>query len=245
MWFANSPCIKSVFKEDSKSVSHRQFLPRSTYSYMYPHRAHGAREPAGDPGGVSYTFCFFSYTIRILMYRDVSCIYPVGYTYLECILMYLKCILNPDLKCSVTCTFKENSCILTFCMYFTRIPNESKIHFGIHQDTCILLASYVSHWIHNTIHQDTCILMYLQSWTLRHVTIHQDTSGYKITIHVSWMRHDDTSGYMFKIHHDACILDALSEPRWLDTHKIRSRCNADTFRIRILGSFYLPCCPRS
>ena len=35
-----------------------------------------------------------SYRIRILMYRDVSCMYPVGYTYLECILMYLKCILN-------------------------------------------------------------------------------------------------------------------------------------------------------
>ena len=35
-----------------------------------------------------------SYRIRILMYRDVSSMYPVGYTYLECILMYLKCILN-------------------------------------------------------------------------------------------------------------------------------------------------------
>ena len=34
------------------------------------------------------------------------------------------------LKCSVT--FQENTCILTFWMYFTRIPNESKIHFGIH-----------------------------------------------------------------------------------------------------------------
>ena len=35
-----------------------------------------------------------SYRLRILMYCDVSCMYPVGYTYLECILMYLKCILN-------------------------------------------------------------------------------------------------------------------------------------------------------
>jgi len=38
------------------------------------------------------------------------------------------------LTCSVT--FQENTChdtcILTFCMYFTRIPNESKINFGIH-----------------------------------------------------------------------------------------------------------------
>jgi hypothetical protein len=32
--------------------------------------------------------------IRILMYIDVSCMYPEGYMYLECILMYLKCILH-------------------------------------------------------------------------------------------------------------------------------------------------------
>ena len=35
-----------------------------------------------------------SYTIRILLYLDVSCVYPVEYMYPECILMYLKCILN-------------------------------------------------------------------------------------------------------------------------------------------------------
>jgi len=28
----------------------------------------------------------------------------------------------------------------------------------IHQDTCILGASLVSHWIHIKIHQETCIL---------------------------------------------------------------------------------------
>ena len=44
--------------------------------------------------GFPIRFGVFSYTIRILMYHDVSCMYPVGYTYLECILMYLKCILN-------------------------------------------------------------------------------------------------------------------------------------------------------
>ena len=32
--------------------------------------------------------------IRILMYYDVSCVYPKGYMYLSCILMYPKCILN-------------------------------------------------------------------------------------------------------------------------------------------------------
>ena len=79
------------------------------------------------------------------------------------------------------------------------------------------------------------------------VTIHQDTSGSKITIHVSWMRHDDTSGYIPQIHHDTCILDASSEPRWIHTRYVR-----DAIQIRSryvsrypLGSFYLPCCPRS
>ena len=109
----------------------------------------------------------------------------------------------------------------------------------IHQDTCILLASYVSHWIHNKIHQDTSGYMYLGLF----VTIHEDTTRYKITIHVSWMRHDDTSGYIqdtSRYMYLGCFVRAA-----LDTHKIRSRCNADTFKIRILGSFYLPCCPRS
>ena len=47
-------------------------------------------------GGGSYPLLAleFPYRIRILMYRDVSCMYPEGYTYLECILMYLKCILH-------------------------------------------------------------------------------------------------------------------------------------------------------
>jgi hypothetical protein len=33
-------------------------------------------------------------TRRILMSHDVSCVYPEGYMYPSCILMYLKCILN-------------------------------------------------------------------------------------------------------------------------------------------------------
>ena len=39
-------------------------------------------------------FGVVSYTIRILMYPDVSRVYPVEYMYPVCILMYLKCILN-------------------------------------------------------------------------------------------------------------------------------------------------------
>ena len=39
-------------------------------------------------------FGVVSYTIRILMYPDVSRVYPVEYMYPGCILMYLKCILN-------------------------------------------------------------------------------------------------------------------------------------------------------
>ena len=65
-------------------------------------------------------FGYISYRIRILMY-------------LACILKDTRILMYPDvsqtyLTCAVT--FQENTCILTFCMYFTRIPNESKIHLG-------------------------------------------------------------------------------------------------------------------
>ena len=65
------------------------------------------------------------------------------------------------------------------------------------------------------------------------VTIHQDTSGdtKSVTIHVSWMRHDDTSGYIpdtSRYMYLGCFVRAA-----LATHKIRSRCNTDTFKIRI------------
>ena len=80
--------------------------------------------------------------------------------------MYLTCFV----------TFEENTCILIFCMYCTRIPKESKIHFWntykIQQDTCILRASLVSHWIHIRIHQDTCIL----DASSRYIKIHRDTN---------------------------------------------------------------------
>ena len=88
-------------------------------------------------------------------------------------------------------------------------------------------------------YQDTSGYMYLG----RFIMIHQDTPRYKITIHVSWTRHDDTSRY----NQDTSRYMYLGRfvRAALDTHKICSRCNADTFRKRILGSFYMPCCPRS
>ena len=97
----------------------------------------------------------------------VSCMYSEGYMYPLCILMYLKMYL----KCPVT--FQENTCILMFCMYFTRIPNESKIHFGIHIRYIKIHVSWALPWCHtgymNRTHQDT-IRIYA-----RYIEIHQDT----------------------------------------------------------------------
>ena len=79
-------------------------------------------------GGVSYRF-LGGFPIRyvsccIIMYLacipHVSCRIHVSWVYLDVSQMYLKCSL----------TFQENTCILIFYMYFTRIPNESKIHSG-------------------------------------------------------------------------------------------------------------------
>ena len=54
------------------------------------------KSEAPPPGMVLFPIRFgvVSYTIRILMYPDVSRVYPVEYMYPGCILMYLKCILN-------------------------------------------------------------------------------------------------------------------------------------------------------
>ena len=119
-----------------------------------------------------------AYRIRILMYHDVSCMYPEGYTYLECI----SNVSQMYLTCSVT--FQEKTCILTFCMYFTRIPNESKIHFGIH-------IRYIT--IHVSCSLPWCHAGYISRY---------------IKIRVSWTLHHDTSGYIEIQNHDTCILDA-------------------------------------
>ena len=119
------------------------------------------------------------------------------------------------LKCSVT--FQENTCILTFCMYFTRIPNQSKIHFGIH-------IRYIK--IHVSA-RFLCVTLDTQQDTSRYIRIHVSSSKY-IKI-----QQDTKSRYMylgcvmttlqdtFEIHHDTCILDASSEPRWIHTRYVR------------------------
>jgi len=67
-------------------------------------------------------------------------------------------------------------------LYPNRVQDTFWDTHQIHQDTCFLGASLVSHWIHVRIHQDTCI-----SWTL----------------------HQDTSGYTEIQNHDTCILDGI------------------------------------
>jgi hypothetical protein len=107
--------------------------------------------------------------------------------YHECILVYLKCIF----KCSVT--FQENTCILTFRMYCTRIPNEFKIHLGYMYISDTSRYMYLARFLCVTLdtYQETSGYLYLGLF----IKIHQDTQRYKITIHVSWTRHNDTSGY--------------------------------------------------
>jgi hypothetical protein len=99
--------------------------------------------------------------------------------------MYLKMYF----KCPVT--FQENTCILIFCMYFTRIPNESKIHFGIHIRYIKIHVSWALPWCHTGY-----ISRYIRrrvSWTLHHDTsryikVHmRDTYGIHSEIHTSWM----------------------------------------------------------
>ena len=97
--------------------------------------------------------------------------YPEGYMYPSCIPMYLKCILNALLHSK-----------RIFSMYFTRNPNESKIHFEIHVRYIRIHVSWALPWCH---------------------------TGYisgNIRIHVSWTLHHDTSGYTEIQNHDTCIL---------------------------------------
>ena len=138
------------------------------------------------------------------------------------------------LTCSVT--FQENTCILTFCMYFTRIPNESKIHFGIHIRYIKIHVSWALPWCH-TGYMSGYIRIRV-SWTLHHDTSYdtsQDTPRYKIT--------------------DTCILDAS----WRGTYLIckihagymRDTCickgDQDTCGIHpryMMRYMYLKCIPR-
>ena len=69
-------------------------------------------------------------------------------------------------------------------MYFTRIPNESKIHFGIHtSDTSRYM--YLGRFLGVTLDtcQDTSRYMYLGLF----FTIHHDTSRYICGIHMGYI----------------------------------------------------------
>jgi len=73
-----------------------RYLALSTVSVLrHVHRCTSTHPvTARVRGGLLSSFGGFVIRIRILMYCDVSCMYPEGYMYLSCILMYLKCILN-------------------------------------------------------------------------------------------------------------------------------------------------------
>ena len=153
--------------------------------------------------------------------------------YPECILVY------PIMYLTCSVTNQENTCILTFCMYFTRIPNESKIHFGIHIRYIKIHVSWALPWCHTGY-----------------------MSGY-IRIRVSWtLHHDtsyDTSGYTEIQNHDTCILDASWRGTYLrcgiHAGYMRDTCickgDQDTFGIHpkymmtyIMTYMYLKCIQR-
>ena len=146
--------------------------------------------PPPGAGGGCYRVLGGVIRIRILMYP-------------ACILKDTRILMYPDvsqtyLTCSVT--FEENTFILTFCMYCTRIPKESKIHLEYISDTSryIYLARFlgVTHTLDT--YQDTSGYMYLGLL----ITIHEDTPRYKITIYVSWFLDAgrDTCGIQSEMH---------------------------------------------
>ena len=124
----------------------------------------------GGLGTFPIPFGYISYRIRILMYP-------------ACILKDTRILMYPDvsqmyLTCSVT--FQENTCILIFYMYFTRIPKESNIHLRYTSDTSKYM--YLMRFLDVTLdtyqdtsaHQDTCIFMDSSS---RYIKIHRDTKS--------------------------------------------------------------------
>ena len=126
-----------------------------------------------------------------------------------------------------TVLFEENTCISSFCMYLDVYPKgEGKgvkytfecIHtkyINIHESWALpwCHTGYISRYIQNTSEY-----MYL---------------GFFITIHQGCTPRDTKSRYMhlgrvmmtlqdtIRTHHDTCILDASSEPRWIHTRYAR------------------------
>ena len=114
----------------------------------------------------------------------VSCMYPEGYMYPSCILMYLKCILNALL----------HSKRIHVSWHFACISQESQTSpryiLGYTSDTSRYM--YLGRFLGVTLDtcQDTSRYVYLGLFITIHLIIHQDKPRYKITIHVSWTRHD-------------------------------------------------------
>ena len=84
-----------------------------------------------------------------------------------------------------------------FYTYPKRVQDTFWDTHQIHQDTCILGASLVSHWIHVRIHQDTCIL----DSSSRYIKIHRDTKLRYMYLERVMTTLQDT----IRIHHDTYI----------------------------------------
>jgi hypothetical protein len=200
----------------------------------------------GLRGGLLSSLGEFVIRIRILMYRDVSCVYPEGYMYPSCILMYLKCILNALLHSKRIHVSWYFACILHVSqtspryilgyisdtsryMYLGRFLGVTldtyqdtsgyvylglfiTIHLMIHQDTLRIHRDtksrymYLGRFLGVTLdtYQDTSGYVYLGLFITIHLMIHQDTPRYKITIHVSWMRHDEVRIWDARYIRDTC-----------------------------------------
>ncbi len=93
-----------------------------------------------------------------------------------------------------------------FYTYPKRVQDTFWDTHQIHQDTCILSASLVSHWIHFTIHQDTCILDSSSRYILWYIRIQPEIQNHDTCIlDASWrgtyLRCKIHAGYMW----DTCI----------------------------------------
>jgi hypothetical protein len=161
-----------ALQRSSMVVNRYQRVPQGGRGPLVPMDDHGrpvaALPVGGERGGLLSSLGGVVIRIRILMYP--ACIMQDTR-----ILMYLD-VSQTYLACSVT--FQENTCILIFFMYFTRIPKESRIHLGYTSDTSRYM--YLMRFLDVTLYQDTCIL----DASSRYIKIHRDTN------------------------HDTCILDA-------------------------------------
>ena len=91
----------------------------------------------GESGYISYScivFGYISYQIRILMYLDVSCVYPVKY-------MYLGRFLGVTLACTLDTyrDLRQDTCILDSSSRYNKIHRDTKSRYmrdtyGIHSE---------------------------------------------------------------------------------------------------------------